>query len=165
MNGSPARAIGVTAMVALSFLGLSGCVSSAPKSLPVSSTAATPASSESPTPSPPPEPTLVPGGTAQENKEFFDLVNQSYFIASGNTIPEGRGVIDTLVAAGFTKADMQITADRTAIDLPVDSLIFSVRFDNECLIGQYSALGYSAIVAPQLATGSCLVGITRAIDW
>ncbi|WP_309615201.1 DUF6993 domain-containing protein [Salinibacterium sp.] len=121
--------------------------------------------SGSPTPTLPPTPALVAGGTAAENKPFFDEVNQQYFIAAGNVIPEGRGVVDNLVSVGFIKADMQITADRTAIDLPVDSLVFSVLMGDQCLVGQFSAQGYSTIIAPKLSTGSCLVGLTRAIDW
>lgn len=121
--------------------------------------------SASPSPTPAASPTLVAGGTAAENKAFFDTINQQYFNAAGNVIPEGRGVVDNLVSVGFIKADMQLTADRTAIDLPVDSLVFSVLMGEECLIGQFSALGYSTITAPKLASGSCLIGLTRTIDW
>lgn len=121
--------------------------------------------SGSPTPTPAATPALVAGGTAAENKPFFDEVNQRYFIAAGNVIPEGRGVVDNLVSVGFIKADMQVTADRTAIDLPVDSLVFSVLMGDQCLVGQFSTQGYSTILAPKLVTGSCLVGLTRTIDW
>jgi hypothetical protein len=121
--------------------------------------------SGSPTPTPAAKPALVAGGTAAENKPFFDEVNQQYFLAAGNVIPEGRGVIDNLVSVGFIKADMQVTADRTAIDLPVDSLVFSVLMGDQCLVGQFSPQGYSTIIAPKLSTGSCLVGLTRTIDW
>ena len=74
-------------------------------------------------------------------------------------------MVDNLVSAGFDKKNMQITADRTAIDLPVDSLVFSVLSGDQCLLGQFSARGYSTIIAPKLTTGSCLIGQTRAIDW
>lgn len=130
-----------------------------------SSDSQTPAAGVAPSPDPTSAPAFVPGGTAEENRPIFDRANQAFFIQAGNVIPDGRGVVDNLVSAGFDKKDMQITADRTAIDLPVDSLIFSVLQGDECLIGQFSALGYSTIIAPQLTTGSCLIGRTRTIDW
>lgn len=120
---------------------------------------------DAPTPTPTAQPVYMAGGTAEQNKPVFDATNQQYFIDSGNVIPEGRGVVDNLVSVGFDKASMQLTPDRTAIDLPVDSLIFSVLMGDQCLIGQFSALGYSTIVAPKLTTGTCLIGVTRTIDW
>ena len=120
---------------------------------------------QAPTSTPTEQPVHVAGGTAEQNKPIFDATNQQYFTAAGNVIPEGRGVIDNLVSVGFDKSAMQVTPDRTAIDLPVDSLIFSVLIGDECLVGQFGALGYSTIVAPKLATGSCLIGLTRTIDW
>lgn len=148
-------------------VGLVACVGSTPNP-PVTSgpsASSTPTTSSSPTPSAPEVTVLVPDGTAQDNKPFFDDVNQQFFIASGNVIPDGRAVIDNLASLGFIKADMQVTPNRTAIDLPVDSLVFSVLVGDECLIGQYSSMGYSTIIAPKLTTGSCLVGLTRTIDW
>ncbi len=162
------------AAVALT-IGLSACMGTPTSSTTNDSSNTSPGSTSTPdaggtptptpTPTPTTEPAFVPGGTAQENRSIFDLANQAYFIKAGNVIPEGRGVIDNLVSLGFDKKNMQITADRTAIDLPVDSLIFSVLQGDECLIGQFSALGYSTIIAPKLTTGSCLIGLTRAIDW
>ncbi|MGV8897050.1 MAG: DUF6993 domain-containing protein [Rhodoglobus sp.] len=148
-------------------VGLSACVTATPVPVATStpSPTATPGGGATPSPTPPAEPVYVPDGTAEENKPIFDLTNQNYFIQAGNVIPEGRGVIDNLVSLGFDKAAMQITPDRTAINLPVDSLIFSVLMGDQCLIGQFSALGYSTIIAPKLTTGSCLIGRTRTIDW
>ena len=151
-------------------VGLVACVGSTPNPAMTASPSApsassTPTTASSPTPSAPARPVLSPAGTAEDNKPFFDDVNQQFFIASGSVIPDGRAVIDNLVNLGFVKADMQVTPNRTAIDLPVDSLVFSVLMGDECLIGQYSAMGYSTIIAPKLTTGSCLVGLTRTIDW
>jgi hypothetical protein len=152
-------------------LGLSSCVDTTDTSVNNNASTSRPSASSAPddgatsTPTPTRAPVFVAGGTAEQNKPIFDATNQQYFIASGNVIPEGRGVIDNLVSVGFDKASMQLTPDRTAIDLPVDSLIFSVLMGDECLIGQFSALGYSTIVAPKLTTGTCLIGVTRTIDW
>ena len=56
---------------------------------------------------------------------------------------------------------MQVTSDRTTVDLPADSVQFSVRFDGECLIGQYGPAsgGYHGAVAPAARhRRRCLVG-------
>lgn len=115
-----------------------------------------------PAPTPTPEPSLIPGGGAAANLPFFLSIN-SKFLAT-NPTPGGRAVIDTLVAAGFVKADMQVTPDKTTIGNDVDSVQFSVRFADGCLIGQTSSAGFRAINGPTVA-GNCLIGLTRAIDW
>jgi hypothetical protein len=53
------------------------------------------------------------------------------------------------------------------VDLPADSVQFAVLFAGDCLIGQYGPAsgGYHSAVGPALATGGCLVGETRPIDW
>ncbi|MDJ0335559.1 hypothetical protein QMG83_10025 [Salinibacterium sp. G-O1] len=165
--GIVARSLALTAAALALTLGLSACVGAtpAPEVTKTPTATAVPDDNPTPTPAPPAEPVFVPGGTAEENKPIFDLANQNYFTQVGSVIPEGRGVIDNLVSVGFDKAAMQITPDRTAINLPVDSLIFSVLLGEECLVGQYSASGYSTILAPKLTTGSCLIGRTRTIDW
>lgn len=112
-----------------------------------------------------PEPTLVPDGTAEQNRPFFDKVNRATLAA--NPEAKGRDFIDGLVAAGFAKADMQVTVDTTTIGLDANSIQFSVRLGETCLIGQNGADagGYNSMVTPVLATGTCLVGETRSIDW
>ena len=79
----------------------------------------------------------------------------------------GRAYIDALVAAGFDKTTMQVTQDKTTVGNPAESLQFSVRWGDECLIGQVGpATGTPVtVVAPALAEGTCLVGRTRPIDW
>jgi hypothetical protein len=108
-------------------------------------------------------PALVPDGTAQNNKPFFDSVNEALLVE--NAKPDGRGFIDSLVAAGFAKKDMEVTPDKTAIGLDRDNIQFSVKFDTECLIGQFGNVGYHSTIAPVTQTDTCLVGTTRAIDW
>lgn len=108
---------------------------------------------------------LVPGGTAEENLPFFDKVNRATLAA--NPDAKGRDFIDALVNAGFTKTDMQLTVDTTTIGLKANSIQFSVKMGDTCLIGQNGADagGYNSMVTPLLATGTCLIGETRAIDW
>lgn len=154
MPSSPVRAR-VIAAFALLTLALSGCAE-APEPTPVPT--ATPTTS-----APPPDPEIDLGGSADDNLPFFDLINTD-LIAAGGAL-DGRAFIDNLVAAGYPKTDMEVTPDRTAINLAADNIQFAVRINGTCLIGQYGNVGYVSTTADLLSTGRCLVGATRPIDW
>jgi hypothetical protein len=109
------------------------------------------------------QPTLNLNGTANQNLAYFDDVNKK-FIAQGGDL-SGRPIIDNLVKAGFPKVDMELTPDRTTVNLAADNVSFSVRLGNSCLIGQYGNTGYASTVQKLLSTSRCLVGTTRKIDW
>lgn len=111
------------------------------------------------------DPTLRPEGSAADNLPVFVSVMES--VASSPDAVAGRAYVDALVAAGFDKAAMQVTADRTSVDDPVDSLQFSVLWQGECLVGQVgpSTPAPTALVMPELPSGGCLIGLTRPIDW
>jgi hypothetical protein len=108
-------------------------------------------------------PAFVPGGTAEENRPLFDAVGSAVVAADPGA--DGRALVDGLAAAGFDKAAMEVTDDTTAIGREADAVQFAVRASDGCIIGERSASGYASLVAPVLATGRCLVGKTRAIDW
>ena len=148
--------------LSLAGLGLAGC-SAAPAT--PATAVPTPSSTVSDSPTPPPAPTLLPTGTATDNLPFFDSVITAAIGAEPD--PVGRTYIDALAGAGFDKAQMEITADTTTEGNPADSIQFSVRFNGECLVGQNgpSSGGYHSMVAAELASGTCLVGATRQIDW
>ncbi|WP_223690326.1 DUF6993 domain-containing protein [Leifsonia poae] len=141
-------------------LSLSGCVGGSGPA-PTVTTTVTP----SPTGTAPAIVELKPDGTAQENLAFFDKTNRATLAAKPTA--QGRDFIDALVAAGFKKPDMQVTADTTTIGLKANSIQFSVRMGKSCLIGQNGADagGYNSQVTPVLGTGRCLIGSTRTIDW
>lgn len=147
------RASAAAAVVLAGVVLLAGCVPGAPTPVP-SVTIAEPTA----TPSSPPEPMLVEGGTAAQNQAYFDKVAFAYYQSSG--MGSSQGAVDNLVAAGFRLQDIEVTQEKTAIDLDVDSRVFSVRLKGECLIGQYQQSGYRSIVAPLLGTGDCLIGST-----
>ena len=160
-TGSPiASALTLVAGLTVA-LALAGCTGSTPNPSETRTVTPTATSTAAPTAAT----GLVPGGTAQENLPFFDTVNKATLAANPNA--QGRDFIDALVAAGFTKADMQVTVDTTTIGLKANSIQFSVRMGDSCLIGQNGADagGYSSMVTPVLSTGNCLVGQTRPIDW
>jgi hypothetical protein len=103
--------------------------------------------------------------SASENLAYFDSVAAG--VVAANPSAEGRAFVDALTAAGFDKTQMEVTFDTTAAELVADSVQFAVRFNGECLIGQFGPAsgGLHSIVAPLLGTGRCLVGATRQIDW
>ena len=79
----------------------------------------------------------------------------------------GRAYIDSLVEAGFDKTAMQLTPDQSTVGNAAESIQFSVRWADQCLIGQVGpATGAPVtVMVPVLAEGTCLVGETRPIDW
>ena len=156
-----------TAIAGAILLGLGGCTAASepqPASAPATTVPPSPEASE-PAPSPEAVASLRPELAASENLAYFDAVNQQ--VVAANPEAGGRDFIDALVAAGFDRAAMQVTADTTTIGDPADSIQFAVRFQEECLVGQYGPKsdGYHGAVRPLLGTGACLVGQTRPIDW
>jgi hypothetical protein len=155
MGRSRLIAVAIAALVALT--AVTGCSQSSTPQPTTSSTSAMPTSTSTP------DPTYTPGGSAQSNKGYFDLVNRRLLASNG--APDGRALIDNLVSAGFDKAAMQVTPDKTSINGGVDSILFSVKMGDGCLLGQNGSGGYSSAVEVVLANGSCLVGKTRTINW
>jgi len=130
--------------------------------MPVPTSSASPSASASATPAPPAA-VLDPAGSAAGNQAFFDSTMAALLASTPD--PDGRTIIDALVAAGFDKATMELTADKTAIGLDADSVQFTVRFADGCIVGQQGNIGYHSAVLPVLSTGKCLIGQTRAINW
>ena len=109
---------------------------------------------------------LVPDGTATDNLALFTAVTAKVWGSDDRA--RGREYVDALVAAGFPKDRMQVTADQSTVGRAAESMQFSVAWgDEECLIGQVGTSTGEPVTAvmPQLAGGRCLVGRTRPIDW
>ncbi|WP_448810250.1 DUF6993 domain-containing protein [Agromyces bauzanensis] len=166
--------LGTTAVLALAgaaiLVGAVGCTAApsvsdptSPPSTNGSAAAATPTATATPTTGAPP--TFRPELSAEENLASFDAVNLA--VVAANASAGGRDFIDALVAAWFDRSQMQVTPDRTSVDLQADSVQFAVLVHDECLVGQYGPAsgGYHSAVRPPLGTGGCLVGRTRPIDW
>lgn len=152
----PSRPVRARFAVFALALALTGCVET-----PVPAPSPTPTASA--TPAPPSGPEIDLEGSAADNLDYFDLVNTE-LIAAGGAL-DGRAFIDNLVAAGYPKADMEVTPDSTAIDIAADNIQFAVRLNGTCLIGQYGNVGYASTTGDLLSTGRCLVGATRPITW
>ena len=151
--GSRKTALAATGAAVLAGL-LVACGSQAPMPTPT-------ASASSPSPAPTSvrnelNPQFRPGGSAAANQQFFDATNQALQSAAGKS--DGVTIVNTQVAAGFNKADMEVTFE-------ADSIIVSVRTGEECLLGQFAPAYYAGTIAPVLGTGKCLVGWQRTIDW
>lgn len=118
-----------------------------------------------PTPAEATGPVLVPDGTADENLPLFTAVVAAVWATPQQVI--GQAYVDALVAAGFDKSAMQLTPDQSTVGNPAESIQFSVRWGQECLVGQVgpSTGAPVTVVLPALGEGTCLVGDTRPIDW
>lgn len=142
---------------------LAGCAPTVePTATPSPTQTVTASPSATPTPT---GPVFVAGGSAEDNLPLFAQVVQT--VAASADKAKGRAYVDALVAAGFDKPAMELTADRTTVDNPVDSLQVAVAWEGECLVGQVgpSTPRPTAVVLPALPAGDCLVGETRPIDW
>ena len=138
---------------------LVGCTTPAPSVSATSSTSASPRATATPAP----VASFLSGGTALANNPWFDAVNTKLFAAGASA--NGRAIIDSLVTAGFDKAAMQVTPDKTSINGEVDSILFSVKIGDSCLLGQHGGGAYTSAVEAALKSGLCLIGKTRSIDW
>ncbi len=87
----------------------------------------------------------------------------SYF--TKNPSAKGKAIIDHLASLGFAKDHMEVTPDKTAVGLDADNIEFSVKINKTCLVGQTGIVHFHAFAAPLLASNTCLIGKTRAIDW
>lgn len=160
----PIRALAAVTGVAL-VVALAACTTSDPRPDSISPSPSPSSSSDtaSSTATDAPVAALVlqPQASATKNQAYFDL------IASAVTAIDGRSYVDALTAAGFDKAQMEVTFDRTETGLAADTIQFAVRFNGECLLGQNGPAsgGYHSAVTAPLASGTCLVGTTRSIDW
>jgi len=115
------------------------------------------------TPTPTASATIDLSGNASQNLPYFDQVNKA-LIAKGGTL-DGRAFIDNLVAAGYPKSAMEVTPDKTTVNLDADNIEFSVRLGSTCLVGEYGNIGYASTAQRIFSTGRCLAGTTRTIDW
>lgn len=160
-------AVGLLVAVAISIAGCTAAPPVGPTSTADPGTS-TPSLTASPTeggPTAAPAPALVPDGSAYDNLPLFTAVTADVWSSADRA--SGRAYIDALVAAGFDKAAMQVTNDRTTIDNPAESIQFSVQWGDECLVGQVGPTTGDPVTAvfPVVPESGCLIGNTRPIDW
>jgi hypothetical protein len=139
---------------------LAGCVQHAP-----SASTPIPTSMPSSSASAAAVPTYDPAGTANDNLAYFDKVGHALLDNNPTASAQGMTIVNWFVSHGFDKANMEVTPDKTSIGLAAWNIDFSVRFGKTCLLGQAGNVGFQSAVVPVLATGKCLIGVTRTIDW
>ena len=149
-------------LAALVIVAVAGCVQT-PKALPTSKPTATPTSSSTAVALP----AYNPKGSASDNLAYFNKVGGELFASDQATAASTQGVVivNWFVARGFDKANMEITPDKTAIGLAAWNIDFSVKFGTTCILGQAGNVGFQSSTVPILATGKCLIGQTRPINW
>ena len=142
---------------ALSVLVLAGCTPAPAPTEAVPSSPVTPAPTQT-------RGAVHPDGSAADNLALFTAVTLEVWGSADRA--RGRAYIDALAAAGFDRSAMQVTADASTVGNAAESLQFSVRWGDECLVGQVGAATGEPVTAvlPGLADGACLVGRTQPID-
>ncbi|MUN08440.1 hypothetical protein GLX25_15110 [Agromyces luteolus] len=149
---------------------VAACVAAAGVALALAGCTGSDARDAASTPGPPtsPAPTATDGDApadepatgALDELGRFDEVNRA--VIAADAAAGGRAFLDALAAAGFDRSAMQVTSDTTTLGEPADSIQFSVRIGDRCLIGQYGPAsdGYRSAERPGLGSGGCLVGAT-----
>ncbi len=152
------RVVAALAATAVAATVLAGC---APEPVPK------PTPTDSPTAGAdaPAEPTYLPNGSAEDNLPIFTEVTERVWASDHRN--QGRAYVDALVDAGFDKEAMQVTADLSTVQRQAESILFSVKWGSECLIGQVGPETGDplATVMDAVGEGVCLIGNTREIDW
>jgi hypothetical protein len=118
-----------------------------------------PATSSKPSSAPPDLPLTAFDASAPLQKNV-DLFNRTATAVAASANPLGVDFTNALAAVGFDKSAMQITADRTTINAVAPAIVFAVKVDGKCLLGQYTPSNheYDHQVVSPISTGSCLIG-------
>jgi hypothetical protein len=119
--------------------------------------------SATPSNTPAPVATFNPDGSAEANLAYFDKVGHA--LLDHDESANGETIVNWFVAHGFNKKAMEITPDKTSIGLQAWNIEFSVDMNGTCLIGQAGNVKFQSTAQPLLATGKCLIGQTRTINW
>lgn len=157
-SGRASRRLAVAGSLALAVTLLVGCAPTASDPTPTATAAPTP----TPTPTPTPDPELVEGGTAGQNRPYFEFVLGGVLEATSQ--PTSQQLMTALVDAGFAREAIEITADRTRVNDPADSILISILIDGQCLLGQVIEGDLVTDLADVLGTGRCLVGRAASLD-
>ena len=156
------RKVGVRAsvvtVVALSLI-VAGCAPVDAEPVPTPTVSAAPL----PTATAEPDPEFVAGGTAGQNRPYFEFLLTG--LLATDSQPTSQTIVNTLANGGFDKASMEVTADITPVGQRADSILVSVKVDDQCLIGQVIGSELTTQLTDVLGTGRCLVGRTLSIDW
>lgn len=107
-------------------------------------------------------PEFVEGGSAADNLPYIDYVLTQ--AGAGTGLFGSMDAVSALEEVGFDRAVMEVTSDRTALELAAESITIAVIIDGECALGQWSSQWYVSSVTPVLGAGTCLLGDTLSLD-
>jgi hypothetical protein len=107
-------------------------------------------------------PDFFPDGSATDNLPYMDYVLTT--AGAGKTLLGSVDAVTALEDAGFFREAIEVTPDRTALNLEAESVTVAVLIDDECAIGQWSKQWYVSSVSPLLGSGTCLLGDTLSLD-
>ncbi len=107
-------------------------------------------------------PEFVDGGSAEDNLPYIDYVLTR--AGAGTGLFGSLDAVAVLERAGFDREYIEVTSDRTALELAAESVTIAVIIDGECALGQWSSEWYSSAVTPLLGAGTCLLGDTLSLD-
>ena len=113
------------------------------------------ASVTTPKPFQSPEIIFIPGGTAKANLPVFEKVLEE--TGAGAPGHDLTATINSLVATGFSLESITHTPTMSGVGQPADSVSLAIAFDNQCLIGQFSATWVVSEVSEPTLSG-CLIG-------
>jgi hypothetical protein len=115
-----------------------------------------------PAPAEPEVPVYVEGGSAEENLPYITWV-----LGQAGAGVGAFGSLDAVAAleeAGFERSAIEVTSDRTRLELAAESISVSVVVDGDCAIAQWSGDWLVSSVQPVLGSGTCLLGDTLSLD-
>ncbi len=107
-------------------------------------------------------PEFIEGGSAEDNLPYIDFILTQ--AGAGTGLLGSLDAVAALESAGFDRANMEVTSDRTALELAAESVTIAVIIDGECALGQWSSDWYTSSVTPILGAGTCLLGDTLSLD-
>lgn len=163
MRRTPSAVAVVVIIVVSSMLAACGAGFDDTIPMPVPTATVSASATASPAPEKEPDPVLLPGGTALANLAYFNFVNKRLLAVNSN--PSSEAIVENLVNAGFSKRDLEVTPDRTPwVRSPADSIEFSVRTSEGCLLGAFASGHYTSMVGPPVNGDKCLIGETETIQ-
>lgn len=159
------RYVGLVAAVLPLLLGVAACSNTAPTvpsgSVSANSGAGTPApvgtasavtSPEATAASPSPSATAAPSGASNA----VDAALQTLLVATPQ--PSREQIRESLSAAGFAPAAVEVSASRTPTGLAADAVEIGVLAANECVMAQIRSGTVATSVLPVLPNGRCFIG-------
>lgn len=152
------RHVGLAALVLPLMIAMAACSAPAPtvSSGPVSTAGA--AASGTPAPGGQPTPAASPSGSAAPSAVSGAVAAALQALVASTPQPSREQVRQSLSAAGFAPAAVEVSASRTPTGLAADAVDVGVLGESECVMAQIRSGTVESSVLPVLPNGRCFVG-------